>query len=149
MLLNRGDILEERYLEHYGRLGMKWGQHIFGKEKAYNYSVRKLRRLDNKAQKKEYKAAKLGMKAAKKEEKSYTKWTERGRAKAYRKSLKYKRKSAKANFKSVKTIRKAKKWVTSMNDVFGDMKLDSVSPEDVALGRQYAVKAIEDYLKNN
>lgn len=25
-------------LTHYGRLGMKWGQHIFGKEKSYTTS---------------------------------------------------------------------------------------------------------------
>lgn len=146
--MNRGVSVYDE-LEHYGRLGMKWGQHIFGREKTYNRSIKKLRKLDRKVQQKQYKAAKYGVKAAKKEAKSYTAWTQKGRAKAQSKYLKLNQKSAKLNFKSVKLSQKARKWVDSMNDVFYDMRLSDVSPEDIALGREYAVKAIEDYLNRH
>lgn len=43
---------EEEYLEHYGRLGMKWGKHIFGKDKMHEATVNRLTKLDAKYQKK-------------------------------------------------------------------------------------------------
>lgn len=33
-------VSEDNYLEHYGRKGMKWGQHIFGKDDGYKGHVR-------------------------------------------------------------------------------------------------------------
>lgn len=141
--------MREDELEHYGRLGMKWGQHIFGKEKAYNYSVKRLKKLDTKVQKRQAKAAKYSLKSAKKEEKANRALTNRSSERKTRKSLKYKRKAARQNYRAVKTTRKAKEWVNSMNDIFADITLDSISSEDIALGRRYAVKAIEDYLKRN
>lgn len=137
-------------LEHYGRLGMKWGQHIFGKEKAYGYAVKKLRKMDRKIQKSQTKEAKYRLLAAKNREKASRPFSGIGMS-WDRSSIaaKQERISAKAGLRMVKTTRKAKKWATSMNAVFGDIELSSISPEDVALGRQYAVKAIEDYLKKS
>lgn len=139
----------EDELEHYGRLGMKWGQHIFGKEKAYSMSVERLKKLDTKIQKRQAKAAKYALKSAKKEEKANLALTNKSSERRKAKSLKYKRKSARQNYKVVKTTKKAKQWVNNMNEYFSDMTLDSISAEDIAIGRQYSVKAIEDFLKRN
>lgn len=136
-------------LEHYGRLGMKWGQHIFGKERAYNYSVKRLRRLDAKIQKREAKSAKYELKGAKRDEKANRTIGEKRAKRRTAQALKYKRKSARQSYKAIKTVRKTKEWVNAMNEVFSDMRLESISAEDVALGRRYSIKAIEDYLKNN
>lgn len=63
-------IPDNEYLEHYGRLGMKWGKHIFGEERAQKSANRKLQRLDTKAKKASDKAAEYQMKAEEKQAKA-------------------------------------------------------------------------------
>lgn len=41
--------MDEDTLTHYGRLGMKWGQHIFGKERRLERSYKKLSKYAKKA----------------------------------------------------------------------------------------------------
>ena len=58
------DLKDSGYLEHYGRLGMKWGQHIFGDDE--NHISRRQKRKEAKLQKKNQK---LEAKRQRKEEK--------------------------------------------------------------------------------
>lgn len=141
--------VKQNELEHYGRKGMKWYQHIFGTDKAYSMSVKKLKKLNAKAQKHEARAAKLNLKSAKREQRAYRTINERRHRRQTERALRYKRQSAKASYKSVKARKKAKDWANSMNEYFSDLKLESISSDDVAIGRQYAVKAIEDFLEKN
>lgn len=148
----------EDELEHYGRLGMKWGQHIFGKEKAYNYSIKKLNRLDTKAQKKLATSAKRSLKADKyrgKKEKIENKLFLRfgpvdtfRKSRLSKKSYKQTKKAYRALKSSQRAHRKAEKWAQSMNQVFSDIKLDTITDTDVALSRKYVVNVLEENIKN-
>lgn len=139
--------MADEYLEHYGVLGMKWGVRK-DPQKAYQKSMNKLKKLDKKVQKREAKSAKFALKSAKKEEKAFRTSSDRKYRKQTRKALRYKRKSANQAYKSKKATAKAKAWVNSMNDYLADVKVSDISSEDIAIGRTYAVKVLEDYLKD-
>lgn len=147
----------EDELEHYGRLGMKWGKHIFGEEKAYKYAINKLNRLDTKAQKKLAKSAKKSLKADNyraKREKIDNKLLRFGPLDTFRKSRLSKKsyKQTKRAYRALKSSqrahRKAEKWVASMNQEFGNIKLDTITDTDVALSRKYVVNVLEENIKN-
>lgn len=137
----------ETYLEHYGVLGMKWGVRK-DPEKAYRKSMNKLSRLDKKVAKREFKSAKLLMKSTKKEEKAFRTTNEKRYVKRTAKALKYKRKSAKQLYKSKKAQKKAKEWVDSMNEYFANTSINSISTDDIALGKKYAVQILNEYLED-
>lgn len=147
--MTRTYIIQNDELQHYGRKGMKWYQSVFGKDKAYTMSINKLKRLDNKLHKRSEKSAKYMVKSVVNQEKSNRSLIKGFKKRREAKYLKYKRKSVKQLYKASKEAGKAKKWANSMNEFFGDIKLSSVSAEDIAVGRKYSIKAIEDYLKNN
>lgn len=138
----------ETYLEHYGVLGMKWGVRK-DPQKAYNKSIKKLKKLDTKVAKQQSKAAKLTLKSAKKEEKAYRTSSTRKYKKLTGKSLKAKRKAANQTYKSTKTTKKAVQWVNSMNEYFSGVKVSSISTDDIAIGQKYAVQVIDDYMREH
>lgn len=113
-------------LQHYGVLGMKWGVRRGNTSQAYAKASKKLNKLDDKIEKRQIKARKKTEKAERKE---YGLSTERGRIKA-------KKKAKKADYKAAKSIRKAQKWVNSMESTFAntDMKLTA---QQVAMGKRY------------
>lgn len=139
-------------IEHYGRLGMKWGQHIFGKEKAYSLSTKVLKSKDRKSTKKADKAEKQSAKSHK-----YSAKLERqqnrliklpvinrvGQARSSKKSYKASKKAYRATKSSQRSAKSAKKWAKSMNEVFSDVTVDraTATTEDLDLARKYALKA--------
>lgn len=147
-------------LEHYGRLGMKWGQHIFGKEKAFNKSMRKLGRLDRKSKTKyakseahSAKAEKYRSKKEQLENKFFFKFgpidTFREKRLA-RKSYKYNKKAYRSLRSSQRAYRKAQNWVSSMNKVFQEVPFENnplFSAENLELSRQYVIDVLEQYPK--
>lgn len=129
-------------LEHYGRLGMKWGQHIFGEEKAKARAERKLVKLDKKA-------TKAGEKAGKKQTKAYAKQAKASSAILFKKSKA--RKAARASQKAYTTalkannrIRKAYEWNKTMNDVFKNSKVKFISKESKNVGKKYTQMTLAD-----
>lgn len=110
--------------------------------------MNKLSKLDKKVAKREFKSAKLAMKSAKKEEKAFRTASERRYVKRTAKALKYKRKSAKQLYKSKKAQKKAKEWVDSMNEYFANTSINSISTDDIALGKKYAVQILNEYLED-
>lgn len=127
-------------LEHYGRLGMKWGMHIFGKDKTYDRSMKKLRKLDTKSSRYRKKAD-VGVYNTNQYLRNYVFG---GRRESDKKNaFKSMERANKASFKSVKYEQKAKKFVESMNKEFANLSIDSFSPEDIAIGERYAVDVLQ------
>ena len=122
---------EEEYLEHYGRLGMKWGKHIFGKEKMHKATVKRLTKLDTKYQKKKKKADDLKQKALEKGSKADTSlfFTKSKRKKAMKTSAK----AAYRAEKSHKSKIRAYKFAKAMQKEFGNYRLKQLSKEERAL----------------
>lgn len=56
--------IQDDYLEHYGRLGQKWGQHIFGKDKEPSSKRKKRSNIEKAKAKLEKKKAQAERKAA-------------------------------------------------------------------------------------
>lgn len=127
-------------LEHYGRLGMKWGMHIFGKEKTYQKSMKKLRKLDEKSSKSRVKAD-VGVYNTSRYIRNYVLGGENPKDK--KRAFKSMTKANKASVKSVKYEQKAKKLVEAMNKTFANETINSFSPEDIAIGEHYAVDVFQ------
>lgn len=136
---------------------MKWGKHIFGKEKAYNYAVKKLSRLDKRIDKKGNKAMGYAAKAGlynQKREKIENKLIKFGpidtirKNRLSKKSYKQTKKAYRAIRSSQRAHRKAAKWVVSMNQEFSNIKLDTITDTDVALSRRYVINVLEENIKN-
>lgn len=136
----------EDELEHYGRLGMKWGQHIFGKEHVYKKSISKLKRLDKKMQKQKTAAAKLDYKSEKLHQKADRARSLKRYNKIANKASTYRLRSNLQLWRARKTETKAKEWANTMNNFFANMSIDSVSSDDIAVAKSYAVQVVQDYL---
>lgn len=134
-------------LYHYGVLGMKWGIRK-DPQKAFEKSMKKLGALDETAQKKKLKADKKQMIADKKKLKEETAWTYRGKMSAHKKALKAQAKASKLQFKATKATRRGNQWVKQMNKHFEGVKISDISPDQITLGKRYAVALIEDKYKS-
>lgn len=142
---------EERddYLEHYGVRGMKWGVRHDPK-KAGRKSLKKLSKLDKKASdaeqsalKKESSAANMRYKAEYKKQYSRSRMGQR-KAERYDKDATLMEADARvARAKANTAVDKAKKWASSMNKVFADVKISDVSREDRELGKKYLLDVLE------
>lgn len=133
-------------IQHYGRLGMKWGKRIFGEEQAYQSANKKLAKLDKKA-------TAAGNKAAQKEAKSVERQSKADSATLFRRSKARSAdraiaKSEKTRQNYVKQMVKASSWYKAMEREFGNSKVSSLSAEYQALGKKYARIQINDLMKN-
>lgn len=140
--------IDKDELEHYGRLGMKWGQHIFGQEHVYKKSIKKLKKIDNRAQEKKTEAARLDYKSEKLRQKADRARSPKKYERISRQANAYRLQANREMWKSRKLETKAKKWVDTMNNHFDNVRINSVSTDDIAIGKRYAVQAVEDYMKN-
>lgn len=114
-------------LAHYGVIGMKWGVRRGNTAKAYERASKKLRKLNNKADRLMDKAYDKKAKADKKAGSLFA--TEKSARKADFKAQKALR-------KSVVATRKAQKWLREMDSTFKNTP-EKLSKEQIDMGRVY------------
>lgn len=130
-------------LEHYGRLGMKWGMHIFGVDKAYRTSMNKVEKADKKSILKRERSEKHKTKGDWRISKSQLVGSESKRQKLLRKANRQYRRAHRSMRSSVHNQRKARKIVSAMNKEFANVSISSFTSEDVALGKKYSIDVLD------
>lgn len=115
-------------LYHYGVLGMKWGVRRGNYGKAYSKGVKKLQKLDAKANKYKTKSDQLNYKSSKIFAKG------KNDAKAHKLNVK----ARKLAYKSTKLQNKGKKFYKKMEKTFEGVSKKSIDPADLAYGKKYA-----------
>lgn len=131
-----------QYLEHYGVLGMKWGIRK-DPQRAFSRSMQKLGALDERAQKKKYRADQKQAKADKAKLKEETAWTMSGQMRAHKRALKAQAEASKYKFKATKATRRGNQWVKKMNKYFDGVKINEFTPDQITLGKKYALALVE------
>lgn len=137
-------------LEHYGRLGMKWGMHIYGKEHVYKKSVRKLKKIDRKKNKFEAKKHQADTLTYKNYQKGHS-WfrnlfmSDERRNEYINTAREYKELSEYYDQQKNRMQYIGERLGDAMDSVLGEMKLESFKPDDIYLGEKYCV----DVIKNN
>lgn len=141
---------EEDHLEHYGVRGMKWGVRHDPK-KAGRKSLKKLSKLDKKAEKNERKAVVDAERAAsaryKADVRRSTSWTKMGQRKADRLDETARKTELTARLSRARADRyanDAKRWAAAMNKNFAQAKISDVSYEDRQLGKKYLLDILEE-----
>lgn len=129
-------------LEHYGRLGMKWGMHIFGEEKTYQKSMDKVGKADSKSILKRERSEKHKTKGDWRSAKSQIVRSDRKRRKLLRKANRQYRRAHRTMRSSIHNVRKAKRIVNAMNKEFENVKIKDVSTRDVMLGEKYGIDVV-------
>lgn len=139
-------------LAHYGVKGMHWGERRWQNEDGslteagrshYGRSIKKIQKLENRANILKKKAVKNKKKAADYEFRSLKAWTEKGARKLYYKSKKQTRKAARKEWRATKKIEKGKKIYTNLRNEFKDADISTVDKSYIDYGKKYATK----YLK--
>lgn len=139
------DIDLDSELEHYGRLGMKWGMHIFGDEKEAHKAIKKVKKLDKKSTLKKERSELHKAKGDRKRVKADLATSSRKHYKNLKKANRQYRRSHRTLKTSVRASRKARKIVSIMNDEFANTKISSFSPEELAIGERYSIDLIRRY----
>lgn len=131
-------------LEHYGRLGMKWGQHIFGTTPSqyYEKGAKRLAKYDKKAQNYRDKSEKL-------KSKYYEQQINSQSSLLFRKSrLKKATRTAKKAYtqenKALRQENKALKLSNKMKTLFSGTKLSGIDPTLLSIGEKYSKMTISD-----
>lgn len=119
-------------LKHYGVIGMKWGVRRGNYAQSYAKGVKKLKKLDAKANKLKIKSDKISAKAAK----VYAK----GRDDEHARELEAKARQLK--YKSTKKVNKGKKFYKKMEKVFAEVDVKELNKEDVEYGKRYAMQVL-------
>lgn len=153
-------------LQHYGRMGMRWGKHIYGEEEAFNRASEHAKKLDAKVQKRYEKvvnkrarnAAKISTRQAKydmaKAKSDYK--TIRGRrftgikrtTRLARSLARAKKPVLKAEGKYAKSMAKTTKFLNKMNKEFDNKKVGSIkNDKGYKLGDMYIKKYSSDMMK--
>lgn len=132
---------------HYGRLGMKWGQHIYGTEKVRSKANKKLTKLDTKVTKAE---SKLGPKM----EKAFTRQAKAQRAILFKGIKKWRASGATSKAaKSIANVQakkmKAKKWAEAMKKHFEKVGTDAFSKDVANIGQKYINMTLDDIAASN
>lgn len=132
---------------HYGRLGMKWGQHIFGTEHVRAKANKKLVKLDKKVSKAE-------SKTEPRMEKAFIRQTKAQRAILFKGIKKWRASGATSKAaKSIATVQarkiRAKKWAEAMKKHFEKVKANAFSEDVAKIGQKYIDMTLEDIANTN
>lgn len=156
-------VSQEDSLKHYGRLGMKWYQHIYGEEQGHaKYAEKGIKRIKKNEARSAKEHAKADVKRAKAKRAEDKSRMLKGKfffrfpiidgirerlldKKAYRNS----RKAYVAEKSAAKADKIIQKTTKFMNKYLADAKISDLSPEDVALGEKYALQFIKAYDEHN
>lgn len=117
---------DENSLTHYGRLGIKWGQHIYGRDETGHKILKKLSKYKQKSQKHQNVASS-----------EY--------AKAQKKSLFSGFRSAKASkHATLASIneQRGRKFAKKANKILGSDSISNLSKEEILTGERYALKLV-------
>lgn len=132
---------------HYGVLGMKWGQHIYGTDYVRKKANKKLVKLDKRVTKSE-------AKVVPKMEKAFIRQTKAQRA-ILMKGVKKWRASG-ATSKAAKSLAKvqankikAKKWAETMKKHFEKVNADAFSKDVASIGQKYINMTLDDIAASN
>lgn len=131
--------MDEDTLTHYGRLGMKWGQHIFGRGHAVHKTLRKLSKMENKVYKTSEKAYKNYKKART--------YASVGNGTAVVTNPKYEKKFKKYDAKFNKQYARAQKFVENANKILGKGGISNLSAKDMALAVALGERFTLDFAK--
>lgn len=123
-------------IEHYGVLGMKWGQHIFGRtpEQYYEKGAKRLSKYDQKASKQYDKSDATKNKYYDAQVKSQSSMLFR-KSKA-KKATKIARKAYRQESKGIAFENKAQKFATKMKKTFSGIKVGDVDPKLKEIGQK-------------
>lgn len=132
---------------HYGRLGMKWGQHIYGTDKVRSKANKKLTKLDKKVSKAE-------SKVNPKMEKAFVRQAKAQRAILFKGIKKWRASGATSKAaKSIATVQarklKAKKWAETMKKHFEKVNADAFSKDVAEIGQKYINMTLDDIANSN
>lgn len=141
------DIDINSELEHYGRLGMKWGMHIFGEEKEAHRAVKKVSKLDKKSTVKKERSELHKAKADRKKIKADLSTSSRKRYKNLKKANRQYRRSHRTLKSSIRSSRRARKIVSIMNKEFANTKISDFTNDEIAIGEKYCIDIIRRYDK--
>lgn len=137
-------MVETDYLEHYGRLGMKWGQHIFGRTPTqyYEKGAKKIQAYSNMAKENREKAKSLKSKYydAQLQYKTSRLFKTKRRNKAAGLAVK----SYNAENKAIRFDKKAIKLASKMKELFSGIDISGVDKSLRKIGESYAKKTIDD-----
>lgn len=134
-------------LEHYGRLGMKWGMHIFGEEKEAHRAVKKVRKADKKATSSKNLASFYGLKGEELSAKAHATTNSRLRNRRFKQGAKYFKRGVQYTKRSSRSKRRAQKIVEAMNKQYENINISSFSTEEIAIGEKYCIDVIRRYDK--
>lgn len=139
------DIDIDAELEHYGRLGMKWGMHIFGEDKEAHKAIGKVTKLDKKSTLKKERSELHTAKGDRKKVKADLATSSRRHYKNLKKANRQYRRAHRTLKSSIRASRRAKKIVSVMNEEFANTKISSFSPDEIAIGEKYSIDLIRRY----
>lgn len=155
-------VKEYEYLEHYGRLGMKWYKHIYGEKdgraKYLNKGFKKAEKMYNKAEKAlaktnkfsskaidaGTKAQKLTVEAREKKLKLTRNLTTRKANKYKAKFVKYQKKYEKFADKWYKKNKKGIDFTTKMESIFGEIRMSELNTKQQTIGKAFCMNLLND-----
>lgn len=147
---------QEKCLLHYGVKGMKWGV-LKDPDKAANKAIKKLRKLENKSEKVRQVAVGNRLNSAQLERKSMQYSEKAERTVHAKKRTKFENKAKKLHAQSVnrtlkaakmdrraeRLSRKGRDWAKQMNRYLPNRTYSSISSEDIAYARKWAVSVFD------